>query len=51
MRAKLIREIQELSKLIELEKGKVKAHKDTVEALKWRERDRLEQSISNIIVL
>jgi len=50
VRDKLIREIKELTKLIEQERGKVKAHKDTVEALKWRDRVRISAGISQIII-
>lgn len=49
-RESLIREINQLRKEIELERGKVRAHKDTVDALKWRDRKRIEQGISNIII-
>ena len=49
MREKLIKEIEELKRLIEKEKGRVRSHKDTVEALKYRDRDRIDRGISHII--
>ena len=48
-RDSLITDIKQLLKLIELERGKVKAHKDTVEALKWRDRERIAAGVSNIV--
>ena len=49
MREKLIKEIEELKRLIVKEKGKVRSHKDTVEALKYRDRERIDRGISNVI--
>lgn len=50
VREKLIREIEELKRLIVKEKGRVRSHKDTVEALKYRDRERIDRGISRIIV-
>ena len=50
MREQLIREILVLKKLIDREKGSVRAHKDTVEALKYRDRKRIDNGISHIII-
>jgi len=49
VREKLIKEIEELKRLIVKEKGKVRSHKDTVEALKYRDRERIDRGISNVI--
>jgi hypothetical protein len=50
VREKLIRDIQDLRRLIEKEKGLVRAHKDTVEALKYRDRKRIDNGVSHIII-
>jgi hypothetical protein len=49
MRSQLIKEIHELKRLIEQEKGRVRSHKDTVEALKYRDRERIARGRSHII--